>query len=98
MLATGDNDPLTQAVKPNTSVDILCNYEQGKPHSAPFLLNAERVRFDVEQGEGEGEIRHVLAEVTCDDVGIISCEAPGAFENKTARLLVECELVVLSLK
>ena len=79
-------------------MDILCTYEQGKPQSAPFLLNAEGVRFDVEQGEGEGEIRHVLPEVTCDDVGTISCEAPGALENKTARLLVECEHRTLKLR
>ena len=95
--SAADHAPLTRAVKPGTSVEILCTFEEGKPASPPFLQNSQGELLDAEHGKRQGEIKHVLPDVTCDDVGTISCEAPGAMENKSAELLVECEYVFWTL-
>ena len=95
--SSADHAPLTRAVKPGTSVEILCTFEEGKTASQPFLQNSQGELLDAEHGKRQGEIKHVLPDVTCDDVGTISCEAPGALENKSAELLVECEHVFWTL-
>ena len=95
--SAADHAPLTRAVKPGTSVEILCTFEEGKIASQPFLQNSQGELLDAEHGKRQGEINHVLPDVTCDDVGTISCEAPGALENKSAELLVECEHVFWTL-
>ena len=93
--SAADHAPLTRAVKPGTSVEILCTFEEGKPALPTFLQNSQGELLDVQHEKYQGKIKHVLPDVTCDDAGTISCEAPRAMENKSAELLVECEYVFL---
>nr|KAG5692850.1 hypothetical protein BaRGS_020878 [Batillaria attramentaria] len=84
----GDNS-VTSPVDQNTTVDILCTWDEGNPPVTARLLDRHGVEME---GSiySSGQIRYRFPAVGCQDAGLIRCEAPGASHNETAMLLVKC--------
>ncbi|XP_070202125.1 uncharacterized protein [Littorina saxatilis] len=90
-----DQASFSHPLEPSMSVDINCTYDKGYPEtsSAGLLKDSQGFRLAASRDDGNeraGTVRHTLKDISCDDMGDISCEVPGASKNLTKALLVKC--------
>ncbi|XP_070203118.1 uncharacterized protein [Littorina saxatilis] len=89
-----DQASFSHPLEPSMSVDINCTYDKGYPEtSAGLLKDSKGIRLAASRDDGNeqaGTVRHTLTDISCDDMGDISCEVPGASKNLTKALLVKC--------
>ncbi|KAK7454127.1 hypothetical protein BaRGS_00039580, partial [Batillaria attramentaria] len=62
------------------NITVRCDYEEGNPPIVPKIVHRH----------GTKTSPFTFHNVDCDDAGELRCEAPGAPENLTATLLVNC--------
>lgn len=78
-------------LEPQTPVNVICHWQNGRPLVTSARL-LDRHGVDMKgSNEGNDQIKYRFDGVGCQDAGLIHCQAPGASENKTARLLVKCK-------
>ncbi|XP_070201121.1 uncharacterized protein [Littorina saxatilis] len=80
-------------VNDNTRVQVTCEWEKGHPASPKSnsvqLLDGSKQPLRNVQAHGEGVMRAEFR-ADCEDSGEITCFVPGATENRTVGLHVNC--------
>ncbi|KAK7479600.1 hypothetical protein BaRGS_00029149, partial [Batillaria attramentaria] len=91
-LATSTSDATSSPFPVYSRVKLTCIWEQGNP-----LISVQQARL-VDRHSNQlvpvtragSEIRYTFPDVRCHDAGVVGCEVPGADQNMTVSLLVQC--------
>lgn len=73
-------------------VRLTCSWVHGNPPTAVRLLHSNRQQMMTEISDSsKNNLTYDLNQVTCDHMGVFTCQAAGAEVNRSVTLLVQCE-------
>ena len=82
-------------VIPDTTVDIVCDFDPGNPKNlvTPRLTREDGTDLEAEIKANPHRLVHNIHSVTCRDAGNVTCHGFG--QPKSAQLIVDCKCVWL---
>lgn len=78
----------------NKTVKISCAWENGNPLTKVHLLDGYGTILNMSE---VNNITYIFPSASCDNSGIIRCEAPGSNRNASFTFLVQCNIAKIHL-
>lgn len=79
----------TYIPRSTSSVTVVCSWVNWNPPTKARLM--DRHNNVLEIGDKSGNVSYTFKSVTCNNAGVVRCEADGSDRNMSSTMLIECK-------